>query len=754
MEITKIAIIIVTWNKIKQVCLLLKDLNELELPNINLDIYVVDNASTDGTQSYLEEYCSDQVKVLQTGSNLGGSGGFSCGLQFVSKLDYNYIWLLDDDVRLDSLALVALINTLQNYEEVGVVGSQIRKLQKPNAIQEIGSFINNKKAHLEINFGNQVNISTEEILQGKPYVNVDICAAASLLIRCEIVQHMGVFEDYFLHFDDVEWCLRIKQAGWVIAVNPHSIVWHDSPDFKSRPWMNYYDERNLCYCWQKHRPELLLKRVVVSFPRLVYYAATGRYFLAEISIAGFQDFINGVQGKMLRKINYTECTLEEIIHEPAKVFVQSTIYQDEFQSQNLKKIEVDKKVTFWPSPNKFSRIWLWIIAWFWKPIDIAIITYQHPTLDVLNLAKWVYYFTGNGYVPVVINPLVLTKAVIKTSNQMWQIYWQIRKLKLSSMPEIMPTPLSPLVSIIICTSNRPNCLEKALQSLGLIRYQNFEVIVIDASSTNQTIEIVNQVSSKNDLKINFLQVKPKNISYSRNMGIKLATGSIVAFFDDDAIPPSEWIDKLLDIYAVHDEKCAAVGGTVRDLTRPGYPLQFHRGITNLFSETIAIRSADATNYNQANGLWFNGLMGTNCSFRKDILEKINGYDEFFDYFLDETDVCLRLIQAGYEVHYADVVIDHYPQPSHNRIDQKHLTCWYSLAKNTTYFAIKHGLTRGLFPIFVTRLFLLITYRCWLRIIRLKFTHHIPNSVLIKYFKQTIEGIRIGWKSGMDLHQVN
>jgi GT2 family glycosyltransferase len=147
-------------------------------------------------------------------------------------------------------------------------------------------------------------------------------------------------------------------------------------------------------------------------------------------------------------------------------------------------------------------------------------------------------------------------------------------------------------------------------------------------------------------------------------------------------------------------------------------------------------------------------MGTNSSFRKDILEKINGYDEFFDYFLDETDVCLRLIQAGYEVHHAEVAVDHYPQASHNRIDQKHLTCWYSLAKNTTYFALKHGLKKVPFPIFIARLTLLLTYRCLLRIIRLKFTHRLPNSTLINYIQQAFEGIRVGWAAGVNLHKVH
>ncbi|OUL21371.1 glycosyl transferase [Nostoc sp. RF31YmG] len=322
------------------------------------------------------------------------------------------------------------------------------------------------------------------------------------------------------------------------------------------------------------------------------------------------------------------------------------------------------------------------------------------------------------------------------------------------MPNIAPNLAFPLVSIIICTSDRHHFLEKALKSLELLSYPDFEVIVIDSSSTTHTSEIVHSITSKNSLRVKLLKVKHLNLSYSRNRGIKLASGSIIAFFDDDAIPPSEWLEKLLFSYSLYGDNCAAVGGAVRDLTRPGHPLQFCRGITNIFSKTITIRSADAVDHNEANGFWFNSLMGTNSSFRKDLLEEINGYDEFFDYFLDETDVCLRLIQAGYEVHYADVTVNHYPQPSHNRIDQKHLTCWYSLAKNTTYFAFKHGFKKFPFLIFVTHLILLITHRCLLRILRLKFTHHLPISTLMKYIQQTFHGIRIGWNAGISLNKVN
>ncbi len=751
MRSAKVTTVVVTWNKLHDVCLLLEDIAKLDLQNIQLDIYIVDNASTDGTQAHIEQYYP-KVKVLQTGSNLGGSGGFSYGLQIVSKLEYDYLWLLDNDVRLDSLALRPLVETLQTYPEVGLVGSQIRKLHDPNTIQEVGSFINSAKAHLRTNFGNCRITSTEEILEGKPYLTVDACAAASLLVRREVVQQIGVFENYFLHFDDVEWCLRAKQASWVVSCNPASIVWHNSPDFKCRPWISYYDERNLCYCWQKHRPNLVLKRVLLSLPRLIYYAATGRYFLAQVSLEGFQDFIKGIRGEMPGRLPYTEYSLEEIIDAPSTVLVQSPIYQDSFQSCILKRMEVDQKITVWfPPQNLVGRLLLWLLGCFWKPIDVALVTCRYPDLYALNLARQVYFFTGSGYVPTSVNPCVLMNRVNKTIRQLGQVYWQISKLNFS---QAILTELFPLVSIVICTADRCYSLEKALQSLKLIGYQNFEVIIIDASSTTDTLEMLEAFSSKINFQFEFLKVEQKNISSSRNLGIKLASGSIIAFLDDDAIPPPQWIEQLVFTYLLHGDKCAAVGGTVRDLTRPGYPLQFRRGITNVLSETIPIRSSDARNYNQPKGFWYNGLMGTNSSYRKELLEKINGYDEFFDYFLDETDVCLRLIQTGYDIHYADVVVEHYPQPSHNRIDQKHLTCWYSLAKNTTYFALKHGFKEVPFPILVTRLTLLLIYRCLLRILRLKFTHNLPNSILVKYIQQAFEGIRVGWTAGLNLHKVN
>ena len=428
MNINRVAAVIVTWNKLKDVCFVIDDINKLNLSGINLDIFVVDNASTDGTQAYLEENYP-HIQVLQTGENIGGSGGFSHGLNVVSKLEYDYIWLLDNDVRLAPQALLPLVQTLQKYSEVGLVGSQIRKLEQPEIIQEIGSFIYPQKAHLKTNFGNYHISSIEKQLSETSYIPVDVCAAASLLVRREIVQQIGVFENYFLHFDDVEWCLRAKQAGWVVAANPASIVWHSSPDFKQRPWVSYYDERNLCYCWKKHYPHLLLKRIQVLLPKLIYYTLTGRFFWTEIYLQGIEDFFHQVQGKIPGILPYTEYSLEQIIEPSSKVVIEPQIYQDSTHSLAWQQMEINKKIMIWtPSQNIVHRIYIWLISCVSKPVDLTIVNCYLPDIYTLNLAKKIYFFTGTGYILVnwsLINSVLKSLIVL---YKITKIYLRMSKL--------------------------------------------------------------------------------------------------------------------------------------------------------------------------------------------------------------------------------------------------------------------------------------------------------------------------------------
>jgi GT2 family glycosyltransferase len=307
------------------------------------------------------------------------------------------------------------------------------------------------------------------------------------------------------------------------------------------------------------------------------------------------------------------------------------------------------------------------------------------------------------------------------------------------------------ISLVICTVDRCQCLRKTLAAISECCSSFAELIIIHGPSQDDTEKLLKEYDWLID---KVIDTASKNVSIVRNLGLKEASQEIIMYLDDDVIPPPYWLDSHLSFYKTHGQKCGCVAGSVRDKTKAGDPLQFSRGINSLMSESKPILSEDDAQKYISSSYWFSGVMGANASYRRDVLLKLGGFDEFFEYFLEETDICLRSIQAGYQVYYTDKIVDHYPGQSHNRRDQTHLTCWYSLAKNTTYFSLKHALGIVPFPIFLVRLIALLLYRCFLRIIRLKFTHSLPREILWEYIKESVEGIRVGWIAGMDLHKVS
>ena len=91
-----VAAIVVTYNRKN---LLLENIECLKQQSESdkLDIIIIDNASTDGTESALQPYILDKsVIYINTGSNLGGAGGFNFGISYAAKKQYKYLWIMDD----------------------------------------------------------------------------------------------------------------------------------------------------------------------------------------------------------------------------------------------------------------------------------------------------------------------------------------------------------------------------------------------------------------------------------------------------------------------------------------------------------------------------------------------------------------------------------------------------------------------------------------------------------------------------------
>ena len=178
------------------------------------------------------------------------------------------------------------------------------------------------------------------------------------------------------------------------------------------------------------------------------------------------------------------------------------------------------------------------------------------------------------------------------------------------------------------------------------------------------------------------------ISKSRNIGIAASCGDIVAFIDDDAVPEPAWLDDLVEPYA--DPSVGGAGGFVYD--RTGIEFQSKYVTTDRLARPDGSWDRPTPEFNFPLSYSYPHLLGTNASFRRSMLLELGGFDEEYEYFLDETDLCCRVVDAGYKIiQLPNAFVHHRPAPSPLRDDLGIVRWWYPLLKNRVYFAFKNGL---------------------------------------------------------------
>lgn len=249
--------------------------------------------------------------------------------------------------------------------------------------------------------------------------------------------------------------------------------------------------------------------------------------------------------------------------------------------------------------------------------------------------------------------------------------------------------LWPSASIVINTYNRASYIEDALKALQWLDYPRYEVVVVNGPSTDNTAEILARWASR----VKLATCDEANLSKSRNVGIRATSGDLIAFMDDDAVPHPSWLKRIAEVF--RDESVGAAGGFTVDNT----------GVRWQVRKTLCDRYGNAFNvsdYFDERAVCFPGtpyypsLLGTNSCFRAAALRAIGGFDEVFAYLLDETDVCLRLVDAGWKVCYEPgALIYHQFAESHIRTRHKVARTLYPSATSKAYFIMRHGARQSL-----------------------------------------------------------
>jgi len=200
----------------------------------------------------------------------------------------------------------------------------------------------------------------------------------------------------------------------------------------------------------------------------------------------------------------------------------------------------------------------------------------------------------------------------------------------------------PRVSVIVCTYNGGRTLDQCLSSLLALDYANYEVIVVDDGSTDETRSVLSRNPG-----IRVIHQENQGLGAARNVGLQAASGEIVAYTDSDCYADRDWLTHL--VAQLERSGASAVGG----------PNLNPRG--TWLAACVAASPGQPTHV-LIDDQTAEHIPGCNMAFRREALEAINGFDSQFRTAGDDVDVCWRLQHEGYQITFAPgATIWHHPR---------------------------------------------------------------------------------------------
>lgn len=218
----RVLITIVNWNGRDDLIKLLASIKNLNYPKDNYKIMVIDNGSSDGSQTAISQSFPD-VYLLENKRNIGYVKAVNQGIANGLNMAVDYIWIFNNDVVVEENSLRKLVEAGQQDENIGVIAPVIYSYNSPEKIDNVGYKINFWIGRLKkLKFGRDVFQNYD----GK-YAEVDSQLGCSTLIKSTVFKMVGNFQAiYNLYFEETDFNIRARKKGFRVVVIKDAKVWH------------------------------------------------------------------------------------------------------------------------------------------------------------------------------------------------------------------------------------------------------------------------------------------------------------------------------------------------------------------------------------------------------------------------------------------------------------------------------------------------------------------------------------------------
>ena len=234
-------------------------------------------------------------------------------------------------------------------------------------------------------------------------------------------------------------------------------------------------------------------------------------------------------------------------------------------------------------------------------------------------------------------------------------------------------------SVIVCSWKRPLWLKRCLLSLRQLDYSPFEIVVVADTASLKKID-------GSGLKL--VPFGDPNLSLARNAGIEASGGEICAFIDDDAVAEPMWLAQLANGFLVTGASAAA--GYVRG--RNGISFQSRLASVDREAETHEEANIDRKPKipSLSSGRSVK-LVGTNMAIQRNVLVSLGGFDPSYRYFLEDTDLSIRLSDAGFTTAIiSDAEVHHAFASSSRRTRMRAPKTLFDIGRSTAIFLRRHN----------------------------------------------------------------
>ena len=292
-----VSIVTLTWNTTDITCDFLRSINEHCTYN-NLEIIIVDNGSKDDPTGVFKSIRPD-VKVILNGKNLGFTGGNNVGIKVATG---DFLFIVNNDTEFTPGLIEGLLEIFNKYPDAGIVSPKFHYFFHKGTLEYAGYNTVN------IFTGRNAMVGWKEKDEGQynEIKETNYAHGGGMMVPKKVIEEVGGLpEEFFIYYEEFDWCEQIKRKGYKVYYQPNSLIYHKESmtTGKASPFKTFYHTKNRILFMRRNMSKSSYFIFLLYFTFLTVPKNTAT-FIVKRQAAHLRSFWKGIMWHFNKKITF------------------------------------------------------------------------------------------------------------------------------------------------------------------------------------------------------------------------------------------------------------------------------------------------------------------------------------------------------------------------------------------------------------------------------------------------------------------